>query len=149
MNGPRLAFSASGAVAVVSWLALSTSLFLSPPWRSAIWTGTSIAVPGLIGVAYAILIGRGLRSGTGGGFGSIEAVRRLFGDDAALAAGWLHYIAFDLFVGTWIAAEGLDAGASRLLVLPCLLLTFLFGPLGLLVFLMLRLVLTGRFGVTA
>ena len=147
MNGPKLAFSAGGVLAIVSWLALSASLFLAMPWRVAIWTGTSIAVPGLLGIAYAILIGRNFRSGTGGGFGSIEAVRRLFGDDSALAAGWLHYIAFDLFVGTWIAAEGLDAGVPRLLLLPCLLLTFVLGPLGLLLFLLIRLVIAGKFGI--
>lgn len=132
---------------MLSWLSLSISLFLEPVLRLDVWTATTIAVPGVLGIAYAILIVQGLRAGTGGGFRSIEGVRRLFSDDAALAAGWLHYLAFDLFVGTWIAREGLQDEISRLLILPCLLLTFLLGPAGLLVFILLRFVLVGQFGI--
>ena len=76
----------------------------------------------------------------GGGFGSIAQVRALFANDAALTAGWFHYLAFDLFVGTWIAPEGLAAGVLPIVLVLCLLLTFLFGPAGLLLFLALRLV---------
>ena len=144
---PNQAFSAGGAAAMLSWLALSGSLFAPGPVRSTIWTVTTIAVPAVIGIAYAILLARGLREGTGGGFGSIGALRRLFSSDAALAAGWLHYLAFDLFVGTWITREGLDADLSPLLILPCLLLTFLAGPVGLVLFLVLRFAVAGRIGL--
>jgi len=149
MLKPGFAFSAGGALAMVSWLALSASLFLSGPLRMAIWTGTTIAVPALLGLAYAILLFRGLRERTGGGFGSIAAVRQLFTSDAALAAGWLHYLAFDLFAGSWIAREGIAADVSPLLIFPCLLLTFMAGPVGLLVFVILRFVIAGRLGMPA
>lgn len=144
---PNLAFSAGGVLAMLSWLALSASLFAPAPVRSIVWTATTIAVPAVVGIAYAILLARGLRDGTGGGFRSIAAVRQLFSSDAALAAGWLHYLAFDLFVGTWIAREGLTADVPRLLILPCLLATFLAGPAGLLLFLVLRLAVAGRIGL--
>ena len=113
MLKPDFAFSVGGALAMLSWLALSASLFLSGPLRTAIWTGTTITVPVLLGVAYGILLLRGLRERTGGGFGSIAAVRQLFTSDAALAAGWLHYLAFDLFAGSWIAREGLHPLCPR------------------------------------
>ena len=132
---------------MLSWLALSASLFTPDPARSAIWTATTIAVPAILGVAYAILLTRGMRDGTGGGFGSIAAVRRLFSSDAALAAGWIHYLAFDLFVGTWIAREGLTADVPRLLILPCLLATFMVGPVGLVLFLVLRFAIAGQIGL--
>ena len=144
---PTRAFSAGGTLAMLSWLALSASLFVAAPTRSAIWTVTTIAVPGVIGVAYAILLTRGVRDGTGGGFGSIAAVRRLFSSDAALAAGWFHYLAFDLFVGTWIAREGLDAHLSPVLILPCLFATFMAGPAGLVLFVILRFAVAGRIGL--
>ena len=49
-----------------------------------------------------------------------------------LIAGWVHYLAFDLFIGVWIA-ERLDAERlSRWIQTPILIATFLFGPLGLL-----------------
>ena len=144
---PNRAFSAGGALAMLSWLALSASLFTPDPARSAIWTATTIAVPAILGVAYAILLTRGIRDGTGGGFGSIAAVRRLFSSDAALAAGWIHYLAFDLFVGTWIAREGLAADVPRLLILPCLFATFMVGPVGLVLFLVLRFAIAGQIGL--
>lgn len=103
----------------------------------------------LLGLAYGLLLFRGFRERTGGGFGSIAAVRLLFTSDAALAAGWLHYLAFDLFAGSWIAREGLASGVSPLLILPCLLLTFMAGPIGLLVFVVLRFATSGLWGVPA
>jgi len=147
MLKPSFAFSAGGALTMLAWLALSTSLFLSDPLRVAIWNGTTVAVPPLLGLAYAILLFRGLRERTGGGFRSIAAVRLLFTSDAALAAGWLHYLAFDLFAGSWIAREGLASDVSPLLILPCLLMTFLAGPVALLVFLILRFAIAGRLGI--
>ncbi len=88
-----------------------------------------------------------MAAGGGGGFGSIEQVRTLFANNAALTAGWLHYLAFDLFVGCWIVREGLDAGVPRLLIIPCLILTFMVGPVGLLLFLVLRFAAARRVGL--
>ena len=66
----------------------------------------------------------------GGGFGSIAEVRTLFMSDPVLVAGWGHYLAFDLLIGS-LLAERLDrAGVTRWLQAPVLLLTFLFGPAG-------------------
>ena len=149
MLRPDLAFSAGSALALVSWLCLSASLFLPQPLRLMVWNGAAIAVPAALGVAYAILLILGLRERPGGGFRSIKAVRQLFTSDAVLAAGWLHYLAFDLFAGSWIAREGLAVDAPRLLILPCLLLTFLAGPVGFVLFLILRFAVAGRLGILA
>ena len=132
---------------MLSWLALSASVFVPGSVRSIVWTATMIAVPAVLGIAYTILLAQGLRDRTGGGFGSIDAVRRLFSSDAALAAGWLHYLAFDLFVGTWITREGLAVDLPPLLILPCLFLTFLAGPVGLVLFLVLRFAVAGQIGL--
>ena len=84
----------------------------------------------ILAVAYILLIVEGIGA-EGGGFGSIGEIRALFANDAALVAGWFHYLAFDLFVGTWIVRDGIArdiAGWKALLLIPCLVLTFLFGP---------------------
>jgi hypothetical protein len=65
-------------------------------------------------------------------------VSALFGHRGVLLAGWLHYLAFDLFVGAWEVREARRVGLPHWLILPALALTFLFGPIGLLVFLALR-----------
>ena len=130
------AFRFGNLVALAGWVALLVSLFVARMQRP-IWSATRFAIPGLLAVGYLVLIVGGVGDTEGGGFGSIAQVRALFASDAALAAGWLHYLAFDLFVGTWIA-EDRSGRVPALLVVPCLALTFLFGPVGLLLYLLFR-----------
>jgi hypothetical protein len=130
-------FTAGNSLALAAWLVLGSSLFV-PRMRRRAWQVTGLVVPVLLALAYAWLLPQGLREAPTGGFGSIGEVRALFASDAALTAGWFHYLAFDLFVGTWIARDGSERRVPALLLLPCLLLTFLAGPAGLLLFLLLR-----------
>lgn len=144
---PDGVFSAASTLALICWIALALSLFVAAV-RAWVWRVTGLMVPALLAVAYGLLIA-GALTGNGGGegggnFNSIAGVRALFANDAALAAGWLHYLAFDLFVGTWIAKTGLAERIHPLLLLPALFLTLMFGPLGLLLFLILRLTLAKR-----
>lgn len=143
MLDPHLAFSLAGMLAMLGWLALLVSLFVAAA-RPTAWTVARWAIPGLIGIAYIALLADSWGETPGGGFGSVGEVRALFAHDSALAAGWLHYLAFDLFVGSWIAELGLKARIPALLLIPCLILTFLFGPVGLLLFLILRLAFRER-----
>src|SRR5690606_6474254 len=77
-------------------------------------------------------------AGAEGGYSSLAAVGTLFASEPVRLAGWVHYLAFDLFVGAWIAERADDAGISRIIQAPSLAATFLFGPVGLLVYLMLE-----------
>ena len=138
MLDPSVAFSPLAGLAVMAcWLGLVLSLFVKPI-RPVAWTAAQFVAPALLAVAYILLLWGGREAFEQGGFGSMAELRLLFANDSALGAGWLHYLAFDLFVGTWIAREGIERGIPRLLILPCLPLTFLFGPSGLLLFLILR-----------
>lgn len=69
---------------------------------------------------------------------SIEGLRRLFMSDAGLVIGWTHYLAFDLFVGLWIARDADAKGFGRAIQLPFLFFTFMAGPIGLLLWLIAR-----------
>jgi hypothetical protein len=97
--------------------------------------------PLALSISYSLSLAVGL--GGEGGFSSLPAVRQLFADDWALLAGWIHYLAFDLFIGAWIARHTERAQLSRLILIPILPLTFLFGPVGLLLFLAIRFVYRG------
>jgi ABA DEFICIENT 4-like len=143
MIDPATAFSLSGLLAMLGWAGLLLTLFVKQA-RPYIWSAAAIVIPALLAGAYILLIQEGMRAAEGGGFGSITEVRALFANDSSLAAGWLHYLAFDLFVGSWIAREGLASGVPALLLVPCLALTFLFGPAGLLLFLILRFAFSRR-----
>ncbi|MCC0806776.1 DUF4281 domain-containing protein [Methylobacterium sp. W2] len=140
-------FSLCSSIALFGWIALAIALF-APRLRRATWIGTGLVLPALLAVAYIGALAAGLAGGAKGGFDSIEAVRSLFADDHALTAGWIHYLAFDLFVGACIARAGTGAGLSPLLILPCLVLTFLVGPAGLLLALVIGFS-TGRLGLAA
>ena len=67
-----------------------------------------------------------------GGFSSLAAVAQLFDNRWLLLAGWVHYLAFDLFIGAWETRDAMARRVPRLLLAPCLLMTFMLGPIGLL-----------------
>jgi hypothetical protein len=130
---PDSLFQLSSPLAIAAWAVLALSPFA--PKAADLIAG--LAVPALLSIAYAALI-LGYWSGAPGGFDSLPNVMALFTSPEIALAGWLHYLAFDLFVGAWEVRTARREGIPHLLVLPCLVLTFLFGPAGLLLFLALR-----------
>ena len=139
MLSPDSVFSIASTLALPAWLALVAS----PPrarWTPWTWRVTGRLLPLAYAIVYVVLLVTAPPA-AGGGFGSIAEVRALFAVDAALTAGWIHYLAFDLFVGTWIARRAGELGLPHLAVVPILALTFLFGPAGLLAFVALRAVM--------
>jgi hypothetical protein len=81
--------------------------------------------------------------GADGGFGSLADVATLFSKQELLLAGWVHYLCFDLFIGAWEVRDSQRHGTPHLLVIPCLLMTFMLGPIGLLFYFAIRSVKTG------
>ena len=133
-------FSISGQVTMVGWLLL----LIVPAWRYTKPIVQTGLVPVLLSILYAYLIFANWGSGEGG-FGSLEEVSQLFNNDALLLAGWVHYLAFDLWVGSWEAGDAVKNGIHRLIMVPCLLLTFMFGPIGLLLYIIIRTIKTRKF----
>ncbi|MGD8926482.1 MAG: ABA4-like family protein [Thioalkalispiraceae bacterium] len=106
------------------------------------WKGTRIIVVSgglsiLMAVVYICLIIVSLPQAQGG-FGSLEQVYQLFSHPYALLAGWVHYLAFDLFIGGWIVKDAKAHAIKHVFLIPVLLLTFMFGPAGLLLYFLLR-----------
>jgi len=118
-------FAGLNAAALVGWIVL----LAAPRAWHLLGVVPRVAVPGAIAVVYCALMGAHV-SGAGGGFGSIDEVRRLFMSDPVLVAGWSHYLAFDLLIGAMLADRLDRAGVTRWLQVPVLLTTFLFGPAG-------------------
>ena len=69
---------------------------------------------------------------------SLPGLRALFMSDGGIVLGWTHYLAFDLFVGQWIARDADNKGVHRLVQLPILFITLMAGPIGLLLWLVVR-----------
>jgi hypothetical protein len=137
---PDAWFLLANPFALLGWLMLTAGLF-SPPsgaWRARLLFLAGRVWPLLLAVGYAVALAMSWGSAPGGGFGTLDEVAALFRSPGNLLAGWLHYLAFDLFVGRWIVDDALSRAGPRWPVLPCLALTFLFGPVGLLLHFALR-----------
>ena len=126
-------FGICNIVAMTGWILMS----VAPRWRWTHLIVTSGLIPMLLGMLYLYLIVRYFGTAEGG-FGSLKDVMQLFKDPNAVLAGWVHYLAFDLFVGSWELRDGQFHQISHWLLLPCLLLTFMFGPIGLLCYFLIR-----------
>jgi Domain of unknown function (DUF4281) len=135
-------FQICNALASLGWLGLV--LFGWKRWASSVVI--AVFLPLLLAVIYSALLLTHW-GGSSGNFNSLAGVAALFSNPWLLLAGWVHYLAFDLFVGSWEARDALSHQIPHLAVVPCLLLTFLFGPAGLLLYLVLRFALRRRVGI--
>jgi hypothetical protein len=140
---PDALFQLTGPMAMLGWLTLVLAP-LAPRLSDAIAT---LVIPALLSVGYTALI-LVHWSDAPGGFDSLANVMLLFTNPAVALAGWVHYLAFDLFVGAWITRTARAERIPHLLVLPCLVPTFLFGPAGFLGFLALRAAFAARARMT-
>lgn len=138
-------FSAAGALAMLGWLLL---VFL-PRWRWTTGLITSCLIPGVLAIAYLGLFVANFGAEPAGlsAFNSLAGVKSLFQHDPLLLAGWIHYLAFDLFIGSWEVRDAHRLGIHHLLVVPCLFFTLMLGPVGLLMYLVLRLVARHRWTI--
>jgi hypothetical protein len=126
---PDALFQACNTLAIVGWVAL----IVSPRVPLLADRVAGILVPLLLSIAYTGIV-LAFWSGADGGFDSLAGVMKLFTKPEMVLAGWVHYLAFDLFVGAWEVRTARAEQIPFLLVVPCLALTFMFGPAGFLIF---------------
>ena len=128
-------FSLCSGLAMIGWL----GLVVVPKSEVTRHVYPSVVTPVMLGLVYTyLMVSFQGEAPAEGGFGTLEAVKALFGVDALLLAGWIHYLAFDLFVGAWIVRDSQTHQINHFLILPCLFLTLMAGPLGLMLYLGLR-----------
>ncbi len=129
-------FAVASSAPLLGWLALA----LAPLRRgAAVAFARFFAIA--LAVGYVALIAAALmRPGSGPppDLSTLAGIARLFSDPRAALIGWFHYLALDLWTGTWEAEEAARSGVPHLALLPCLALTLLAGPAGLLLFLVVR-----------
>jgi Domain of unknown function (DUF4281) len=138
MNAESL-FRICNLVALIGWVILA--VFPRRRWSAPLVT--SILIPALLSSVYLVLIAARFGKGEGD-FQSLAGVSALFADPYVLLAGWVHYLAFDLFVGSFEVRDAQRLGISHFVVLPCLFFTFMLGPIGFLSYLVVRSVKTRR-----
>lgn len=124
-------FSVFNMLAMAGWIILALGVALKRDWLRDAVAGTYMPIA--ISAAYTILIAF-FFAGAEGGFDTLENVQKLFTSPWAALAGWIHYLAFDLFMGARIARGFAEQGLPRWPLVVLLPLTFLFGPIGFLAF---------------
>ena len=121
-----------------SVLPVWAALILVPYSRFTERLITTPLVPLLYAVAYLVLFALGLGGGEGG-MGSLADLRVAFERDVILLMAWVHYLCFDMAVGMAIVRDARRHEVSAWSLAPCLVLTLMLGPSGLLLYCGLRL----------
>ena len=133
---PDRLFALFSSFVLLGWVVL-----LVAPLRRGLAVSAARWVTAILCGAYLALLAAGLAGQgppPGAGFDTLDGVRLLLSTPQALLAGWVHYLAFDLFVGAWQVEDAPSANIPHWLLLPCLVLTFVAGPAGLLLYLIIK-----------
>ncbi|TLF45762.1 ABA4-like family protein [Maribacter aurantiacus] len=129
-----IVFSLANILVLPMWVLM---IFL-PKWRPTGFLIDNKIIPIVLSGLYVFYILQVLISNGMMDFGSLKSVMELFTIENAALAGWIHYLAFDLLIGMWMIDQNKDLNLHQVLMAPCLFLTFMFGPLGFLLFMVLK-----------
>ena len=131
---PTEVFSIASVIAMPMWVLM---LFFSK-WKVTQFLIDFKVIPLTLAFMYAIYIFKAIQIGGMMDFGSLTSVMTLFTEENAVLAGWVHYLAFDLLVGMWMLDQNKELRINQLLMAPCLFLTFMLGPVGFLLFMIIK-----------
>ncbi|MFK7786928.1 MAG: ABA4-like family protein [Crocinitomicaceae bacterium] len=122
-------FQIANSLAFISWI-----LIILLPKNVNLKKVIQYGFIGVLSATYIVLISSTITEMKPDSFSTLANVKALFTQDIAVTAGWIHYLAFDLFVGLYIINEGIKLNMPRWKYTLCLPFTFMFGPTGLLLF---------------
>ena len=135
-------FGYANLYALLCWVVLAFA-----PKREKIVPYLFYAGSGILALIYAVLIvslmtgmisDGGAPVGPSANFTTLAGIMAIFDTPGGATIGWIHYLAFDLFVGIWAARNADRCGVNRIIQLPILFFILMAGPLGLVLYLILR-----------
>ncbi len=121
------------ALILIPWILL----IVAPRWKWTKYVIYSYAFPLFFAACYAILF-FATTNFAEIEFSEIHHLKAAFQNDVVILIAWTHYLVFDLFVGTWEAKDAQKNGISHWALIPCLLLTLFVGPIGFLLYMVIR-----------
>lgn len=125
--------------AFVGWAALAFAPRSPKILAAVLYAGVALLCLGYAAMLIGFLSGGIDPGGPGNGsFTTLAGVMKLFDTPGGATLGWTHYLAFDLFIGMWIARDADAKGFGRIVQIPFLFLTLMVGPVGLLAWLLVR-----------
>ena len=119
-------------------------LLLLPRTRLTKVVVHSYLYPMALAIFYAVLIIPSFFLGGEGGMGSVAELQVGFQNDYIVVGAWIHYLVFDLFIGAWESRDAVRKGIPHWQLVPCLVLTLFAGPIGLMLYLIIRYIHTRR-----
>ena len=139
---PETMFSLSNLLVMPFWLLL---IFL-PRWRitEKVMAGPWVAVPAAL-LYVALVLPRFGDLFTAVLNPTLPAIAAFLGDPIGATIAWAHFLAFDLFVGRWVYLDGRSRNISAWLLSPILFMVLMLGPLGFLLYLLLRAAMARQF----
>jgi len=137
---PDSIFQIASTIILPAWLLL----MFAPYWK---WTSRIVVgvVVTILSLTYAFFTLPMFSTEMFNSFGTLAGVMKLFTEPTSVLVGWIHYLAFDLMVGWFIVSDARREGINRWFLIPCLLFTFMLGPVGFLLYLLLRLVIAKKY----
>jgi Domain of unknown function (DUF4281) len=126
-------FSLCALIAIIGWLALLVAPLAR---RRLVTTARVMAI--ILCAAYFIQLFTITQPVPDASFSTLTGVAALFSVPGNVMLGWTHYLAFDLFTGSWEIEDSAKLGLHHWAMIVPLLLTFLFGPIGLLTYVIIR-----------
>lgn len=134
-------FKLCNSIALISWLAL---IIATPFWKHTNKLLIGIVIT-LFCIIYAWLIFSNFNAGDFEKFNTLDGVVSLFTNKTVVLGGWVHYLAFDLMTGVWITKNAKQHGINHWITVPALFFTFMLGPVGLLLYLIIRFIKTKKY----
>jgi|TARA_B110000908_G_scaffold139714_1_gene166514 hypothetical protein len=131
---PATVFSIASMITMPMWILM---IFLSK-WKITRFLIDFKIIPLALAFIYAIYIFQAIEIGAMMDFGGLKSVMALFTEENAVLAGWVHYLAFDLLIGMWMLDQNKELRINQVLMAPCLFLTFMLGPIGFLLFIIIK-----------
>lgn len=129
-----LVFQIVNTLVLPAWLVLI--FFPKKAWRNTAIYAFAI----LMALVYAFYVFSGVGDLDMESFSTLEGVKAMFTTDVAVLTGWVHYLVFDLLVGNWIVNNAQKHNINHYLIIPCLLFCFMLGPVGFLLYSVIKLV---------
>jgi hypothetical protein len=127
-------FNIANAVALVGWIILALA-----PLRRGLVIAAARCIAVALAVTYTVLLVQAVAGGgLGGDLTTLSGLTEGFSKPEAVLVGWVHYLAFDLWVGSWAIEDAGKRGVPHWAMIPVLFLTLMAGPVGLLAYLVVR-----------
>lgn len=132
-------FQLANTLVLPQWLLM----VVAPRWSVTRWLMDSYLIPVCLAVIYVSYLFNGSPVDFGS-FGSLAGLKTLFanGGDGVMLAGWVHYLAFDLMAGLVVLRDAQARQIPHWLIIVPLFFCFMLGPVGLLLYWLIRTVRT-------